>query len=207
MKTLYVSLLFAIILNPFISNAQANSDDSTALKSTPTLAFKKGDFTLSLHVGYISEPFTLGGTTTTGGEPIGINLGYALSDHITIGIEFGDLATSSKGSYTYPSTNGYTDVVAYSIQFTIIYYQADIRWHWIVKPNHSFYSSLSIGSNTLTSYEVRGTSFTESSPSVGGLTYQVIAIGWNRIGKHFGVNFELGYGINGIIDGGLEYRF
>jgi opacity protein-like surface antigen len=183
---------------------------------------KKGDFNISLNVGYVT-PYTFNSGFSNSGVPIGLGLGYAVSDKIVIGIEFGffNLQTVAAKVDAVHSTSSYTgnDTVllgAYNYHFDIsaIYFLSSFQYHWKNKEKYSLYSGIGLGylgGSVSMVYDLQDepkSTITIDPISFGGLGYQITAIGCKVTPfKHFGYHIEAGYGVKGIICGGIDIKF
>jgi len=228
-KTITASLLFTMMLGlqnvsgqiqqtQTVQTTQSQQTQNPSSSDGEMRCVKKGDFNISLKLGYLTV-YDLDNSFSNGGTPISLELGYAVSDHVIIGIEAGEFklqtpTTNIPAVVIYPYYNTYypdTISAAYSYyySYSVIYYMADLQWHWLNEKSISLYSGLAVGSSSVSSTLVieSGNPTETSQPSINALTYQLTALGFRAMGKHVGVHLELGYGIMGITSGGFDLKF
>ena len=129
--------------------------------------------------------------------PVMIGYRHYLNKNISIGIMGSYTAYKTDYRYTLKdSVIGTTDDKFYTVMA-----RGDINY---VNDNYfQMYSGLSVG---LTNFKTNYADSTSGSISTNHLAYQVNLVGV-RVGKNFGAFLELGFGYNGIFNGGISYKF
>ena len=130
--------------------------------------------------------------------PIMVGYRHYLNKQISIGI---------MGSYT-----AYKTDYRYTLKDSVIGTTDDKFYTVMVRGDYNFvnadyfqmYSGLSVGLTNFKSNYADSTS--SSGVSTTHLAYQVNVVGV-RFGKNFGAFIELGFGYNGIFNGGISYKF
>jgi len=90
---------------------------------------------------------------------------------------------------------------------------ANIEYHWHNGESVTWYSGLGVGhvgGNVSLVYDLQDPPYsTGDVPSVsfGGFTYQLTAIGYKvYLTKHIGLHLAAGYGVKGILYGGVDFK-
>lgn len=186
------------------------------IKIASAQVYKKGNMSLFLGVGASNS---LANTLSSVGEGASNTLGpyiigyqYYLTDKLTIGIAY-SYQSASTGKVTID--NG-IDNVSFRTNFTFSTFLSQLNYNWYNNENAAFvlYSGVSAGTYTINaSLEVISGSQELASIYNGiseGLAYHITAIGYKgRFTKtsKLGAFAELGFGYNGVFNGGIQYTF
>lgn len=206
MKTKKYLLLLVFFFTIIVSRAQEQKDD---------IAVKKGNFNAALNIGYLT-PYTFDNDFKNAGAPIGLGFGYAVSNHLIVGAEFGVFTLTTrdyKETEVVTDQNGTASISSYSynVSYKGVFFMGSIQYHWRIKEKSSFYSGLSIGSqsgSTSLNFSDGQTRADITVANVSGAAYQLTALGMRSFfSKNFGFHFEIGYGIKGIAGGGIDIKF
>ncbi len=186
------------------------------IQFTSAQVYKKDNMSLFFGVGASNA---LANTLSSVGEgasntfgPYIIGYQYHLSDKLTIGLAYTNQSAST-GKVTID--NG-TDNVSFKTNFTFSTFLSQLNYSWYDNENGAIvlYSGLSAGTFTLNAgLEVLSGSkelAIINSDISEGMAYQITAIGYKgRFTKtsKLGAFAELGFGFNGIFNGGVQYTF
>lgn len=130
--------------------------------------------------------------------PVMIGYRHYVNKHISFGIMGSYTAYKTDYKYTLnDSVIGRTDDKFYTVMA-----RGDINY---INDNYfQIYSGLSVG---LTNFKTNYADSTSSNGlSTNHLAYQINLVGV-RVGKNIGAFIELGFGYNGIFNGGISYKF
>ncbi len=186
------------------------------IQFTSAQVYKKGNMSLFFGVGASNA---LANTLSSVGEgasntfgPYIIGYQYHLTDKLTIGLAYTS-QTASTGKVTID--NG-TDNVSFKTNFNFSTFLSQLNYSWYDNENGAFvlYSGLSAGTYTLNA-ELEVISGNKELAKINsdisdGLAYHITAIGYKgRFTKtsKLGAFAELGYGYNGLFNGGIQYTF
>jgi len=178
--------------------------------------YKKGDMSLFFGVGASN---TLATTLSSVGEgasntfgPYIIGYQYHLTDKLTIGLAYTHQSAST-GKVTID--NG-IDNVSYQTNFTFSTFLSQLNYSWYNNENGAFvlYSGASVGTFTMNAeLEIISGNQDLANKYTGvseGIAYHITAIGFKgRFTKtsKLGAFAELGFGFNGLFNGGIQYTF
>lgn len=171
---------------------------------------QKGDFNIHAEVGILTS-YSFNRYYTNSGLPIGVGLEYAPAKWLVVGAQVGyfNLKTIQ---FIQRRTSSYGEF-GYHYNIDVIYYIGNVKFHWLNKEKFSLYSGVSIGSasalmNAHIDYE--NYPYPSSAPTYNFSwgAYQATLIGLKyKLGNHFGIHSELGFGIKGLYDVGLDVKF
>lgn len=191
----------------FITNAQEKEVKK---------AINKKDFNISLNFSYLT-PYTFDSDYSNSGAPVGLGVSYAVSNRFVVGLKLGffNLTTKDFKAYEFAGYDSFGDPYYSSYNWNAsincVFFMGSVNYHWLVREKFSLYSGFSLGSLSGSasinfSDGVNRASVTYAG--VSGASYQFTFFGiQNYFGKHFGYHVELGYGTQGIANGGIDFKF
>jgi hypothetical protein len=178
--------------------------------------YKKGDMSLFFGVGASN---TLATTLSSVGEgasntfgPYIIGYQYHLTDKLTIGLAY----THQSASTVKVTIDNGIDNVSYQTNFTFSTFLSQLNYSWYNNENGAFvlYSGASVGTFTMNAeLEIISGNQDLANKYTGvseGIAYHITAIGFKgRFTKtsKLGAFAELGFGFNGLFNGGIQYTF
>ena len=185
-------------------------------KTTTAQVYKKGNMSLFFGVGASNS---LANTLSKVGEGASNAVGpyifgyqYHLTDKLTIGLAYTHQSAST-GKVTIEDA---FDNVTYRTNLNFSTFLSQLNYSWYNNENNAFilYSGLSVGTFTvksdleiLSGNEELATIYTGVTE---GLAHHITAIGFKgRFTKtsKLGAFAELGFGYNGVFNGGIQYTF
>ncbi|NDC29870.1 MAG: hypothetical protein EBZ58_02790 [Bacteroidetes bacterium] len=183
---------------------------------TSAQVYTKGNMSLFFGVGasntFANKLSSIGEGASNSFGPYIIGYQFHLSDKLTIGLAYTNQSAST-GKVTID--NG-TDNVSFKTNFTFSTFLSQLNYSWYDNQNGAFvlYSGLSAGTYTLNA-ELEVISGNKELAKINsdiseGLAYHITAIGFKgRFTKtsKLGAFAELGYGYNGLFNGGIQYTF
>lgn len=189
---------------------------SGIIQFTSAQVYTKGNMSLFFGAGASN---TLANAINSVGEGASNSFGpyimgyqYHLTDKLTIGLAYTNQSAST-GKVTID--NG-TENVSFKTNFTFSTFLSQLNYSWYDNENGAFvlYSGLSAGTYTLNA-ELEVLSGNKELAKINsdiseGLAYHITAIGFKgRFTKtsKLGAFAELGFGFNGVINGGIQYTF
>ena len=190
MKKIY--LVLALALTTTLVNAQT----------------AKNKMRIMLGYGFPNVPAAVLGDdvdTKTGPYQIGYKL--FLSDNFSVGLMYNTASATTK---TAVGIDENLNPYSYNFDLSFSTFLTQLDYSWANKPTHNWYSGLSLGySNVSAKVNVTtGSGNPTFTAASSGLAYHLTLVGYHgTLGKGFGVYSELGYGFNGIFNGGFSYSF
>ena len=185
-------------------------------QTTTAQVYKKGNMSLFFGVGASN---TLANTLSKVGEgasnvvgPYIFGYQYHLTDKLTIGLAY----THQSASTGKVTTEGAFDNVTYQTNLNFSTFLSQLNYSWYNNENNAFilYSGLSVGTFTIESDLEILSGNKDLATVYSGITedfaYHITAIGFKgRFTKtsKLGAFAELGFGYNGVFNGGIQYTF
>jgi hypothetical protein len=143
--------------------------------------------------------------TKTG--PLQIGYKVFLTPRLSVGLLYNYSSAKTKPALSY--TENFTPYIFSSnVKFNTFLSQLDFAW--INKPNYNWYSGVSLGwVNSSYQYNlIDGNVDIDEKVKTRGSAYHITLVGYHgTLGKGIGVYSELGFGFNGIWNGGFTYSF
>ena len=172
---------------------------------------EEGDFRLMLGYGLPNIPAKALATTSESSGPIGFGFKYFLTENWSVGLMYN---SSSVTTEKVNINDGMGNDFDYSFGVSFNTFLTQVDYTWKNHENYSLYSGIGIGYVDVTAdvnFNVNSGTADESikfSATESTAAYHLTAIGANsKLIGGLGVYAELGYGYNGIFNGGLSYKF
>jgi hypothetical protein len=173
-----------------------------------------GNNIIAMDVGFLTGYLIDYSTYKWTGTGIGISYLHSVSKNINIGVEihFLDLTSQSFTGYDY-DYNFNLLPYSYKVEISVISFMAKSQFFWLNHPRFGLYSGFDFGYATASgkrTYDY-GYNYYGTNDAVGtGTSGQLIFIGGKLRGKSesgWFANYELGYGMRGVINIGFGYQF
>lgn len=172
---------------------------------------KKGMVDIGINGSYLNK-YQLSDKFKTVSGPTSLSIGYAYSDKGVVGFDIGYLSvTTPSETIEIEDENQNITEVTFHGKGSEVFFLLKSDYYWVNKNSFALYSSTAVGYGSETIgvvFESEDEGDVMISQELGGLEYQISPIAVRgAISKHIGAHLELGYGIKGILCGGIDFRF